>query len=126
MPKVAIIRGREVASYDRYDDYTSYSRIVEHITDWEEVTGEEVKILRQMASVKDFTLIEYVDAPREVINKTVAEYLKEARAEQERQEAYKKKKAAEALERKAKREMKDRAKAEELYKKLKQEFEPQK
>lgn len=126
MPKVAIIRGREVASYDRYDDYTSYNRIVEHITDWEVVTDEEVKILRQMAPVKDFTLIEHVEAPREVINKTVAEYLKEARAEQERQEAYKKKKAAEALERKAKREMKDRAKAEELYKKLKQEFEPQK
>lgn len=122
MPKVAIIKGREVASYDRYDDYTSYQRIVEHITDWEEVTDEEVDILRRMAPMKDFTLVEHVEFPRQVINKTVSEYLADVKAEKARQEAEKKKRADAALQRKLKKEAKDRESKLALFKKLQEEL----
>lgn len=122
MPKVAIIKGREVASYDRYDDYASYYNIVEHITDWEEVTDEEVKILRQVAPFKNFTLIEFVENPKQFIAKTVKEYLADVKAEQERQAAEKKKKEEAALQRKIKKEAKTKESKLALLKKLQEEL----
>lgn len=122
MPKVAIIKGREVGTYDRYDDYTSYIRIVEHITDWEEVTDEEARILRQLAPMKDFTLIEFVEQPREFINKTVSDYLEDVKKLKAEQEAEKKKKADAAIQRKIKKEAKDRDGKLALLKKLQEEL----
>lgn len=42
MPKVMIVRVE--GHYDNYDDYVS--RLVENLSDWEEVTDEELKYLK--------------------------------------------------------------------------------
>ena len=119
--KIAIIKTREY-SRGYGDDYDGYDKIVDSITDWEEVTDAEFKSL-QLASYKfGFSIIEQPTDTKAFIVKTVADYKKLA-AEEERQQAEEKKKREDAaLQRKYKKELRDKASKEKMLVKLADEL----
>lgn len=119
--KIAIIKTREYAlGYG--DEYDGYGKIVDSITDWEEVTDAEYKSL-QLASYKfGFSIIEQPTDTEEFIAKTLADYKKLAADEERKQAEEKKKREDAALQRKYKKELKDKASKEKMLAKLADEL----
>lgn len=114
--KIAII----TTGYEHYDD--DCSRIVESITDWTEVSGEDLKCLKAMESKLQYHVIEQpVDADA-FVKKTVAEYMVYVKAEAKRQALAKEKRDKAALERKMNKGMKDKASKEQMLAKLSEEL----
>lgn len=115
--KIAIIKTREYAlGYG--DEYDGYGKIVDSITNWEEVTDEEFKSL-QLASYKfGFSIIEQPVDTKAFIVKTVADYKKLAAEEDRQREEEKRKREEAALQRKYKKELKDKASKEKMLAKL--------
>lgn len=115
MPKIAIIRveGR----YTHYDDYDS---VIESISDWADVSNEEVKLLRRWLD-SNYRVLEFV--PTERIPLLVKECLELSRKKEEAEIA---KKAA-AAKKQLERDLKKKAKAEEqerlLLEELKRKYE---
>lgn len=84
--RVAIIRVYGAIGYDSYGDYSSTSNIVQHVTEWEEITDAEFYELQSAlnhASTGDyrFILIEQMD--NIFMSKTVADYRKHLKRQEE-------------------------------------------
>jgi hypothetical protein len=113
--KIAIITTREFYTGDYGDEY---NKVVDSITDWEEVTHDEYIALSSAAPRLGFHLIEQPTDTRAFVARTVADYLVFAKAEAIREEAEKQKRADAALERKFKKDLKDKASKEKMLEKL--------
>ena len=117
--KIAILLSREFYTGD-YDDY--YHKIIDSITDWEEVSEEDYKTLQLASYTTGFQIIERPVNTPAFIAKTVADYLVAAKAAILKAEEEKKKKAEAAQERKFKKELKDRESKLKMFKKLQEEL----
>jgi hypothetical protein len=124
MKKIAIIRVYGHMTYDSYNDYSSASSVVQHVTDWQEITDEEFWELQaalKHASTGDYqyVMIEQMDSIFSA--KTVKDYQAHIRSIEERrrkeQEAYALK-AAEAKERRELKKLEKMAKDREKFKKM--------
>lgn len=115
--KIAIITTRD---YTRGygDDYDDYGKIIESITDWEEVSDDDFKTLQYAASRLNFAILEQPTDTKKFIAKSIADYTAIAKAEAERAAEEKKKRDEAALQRKFKKELKDKASKEAMLKKL--------
>lgn len=119
MHKVAIVK-----SYG-YDGY-SLSGLAQNISEWEEISDEDFKLLKQAQATsygdKAFTIIEFKENQKEFIATTVAGRLKQIKAEQAKQAAAQAKRDAEELKRKEaariKKESADKKKLEKMLKDL--------
>lgn len=119
--KIAIITTRDINIPD-YDGYDSTVTIAQSITDWEEVTDDEFKMLQQASWRVGFKIIERpIDTPK-YIAKTIADYKAIAAAEEAKVAEEKAKREAAALERKFKKELKDKASKEKMLAKLSEEL----
>lgn len=119
--KIAIIKTREFENYSDYDNY-SMQKIVESITDWEEVSDEDFKTLQFALPRIGCTMLERPVDEKVFIAKTISDYKVYAKAEEARAAEEKKKKEAVALEKKFKKELKDKASKEAMLKKLADEL----
>jgi len=117
--KIAIITSREYYSGE-YDE--DYHKIVDSITDWEEVSDEDFKLLQYASPRLGFSIIERPIDARKFIAKTIADYKAIALAEEEREAKEKKERADAALARKFKKELKDRESKIKMFNKLKEEL----
>lgn len=114
--KIAIIRTRTFENYSDYDSY-SIQRIVESITDWEEVSDEDYKMLISAAGRLGFQVLEQPIDTKKFIGKTIADYKAFVQEEKrQREEA--------ALQRKFKKELKDQRSKEKMLQKLVAELGP--
>lgn len=117
--KIAII----TTGYQCVDQYgDDYRRVVESITDWEEVSDEDFKCLKSMEGRLEFAVIERPVDTRSFVKKTVADYKAYAKAEEKRLEEEKRKREEKARERKFKKELKDKESKKALLEKLKAEL----
>lgn len=122
MHKIAIIKTREFNDYSDYDSY-SVKKIVESITDWEEVSDEDFKTLQFALPRIGCLMIERPVDEKQFIAKTIADYTAYAKAEEARMAEEKRIREEAALQRKLKKELKDTKTKKALYEKLKEEFE---
>jgi len=114
--KIAIIKTRTFENYSDYDSY-SIQRIVESITDWEEVSDEDYKMLISAAGRLGFQVLEQPIDTKKFIGKTIADYKAFVQEEKrQREEA--------ALQRKFKKELKDQQSKEKMLQKLVAELGP--
>lgn len=126
--KIAVVRVYGGINYDSYGDYSSSSNIVQHVTDWEEVTEDEFNELHRAlahASTGDyrFMLIEQMDSI--FMSKTVADYRKHLKKQEEMRalaEAERLLKAEEAKLKREKKKLEKLAKDKENFKKLASEM----
>lgn len=119
--KIAIIKSRTFENYSDYDSY-SIQRIVESITDWEEVSDEEYQMLTSAANRSGYQVLEQPVDAKKFIAKTIAEYKAFVQAENARMAEEKRIRAEEALQRKFKKELKDKASKEKMLAKLSEEL----
>jgi len=117
--KIAIITTRDCC-YNDYDD--EYSKIIDSITDWEDVSDEEFQTLKFASSRLGFALLERPSDMKKFIAKTITDYMAIAKAEAERAEVEKKKREEAALQRKFKKDFKDKASKEKMLARLSQEL----
>ena len=119
MPKICLIKPAEV--YFNYDDC---SKIIDKISDWEEVSIEELNLLKRFVSKYNYVIIEYVEKQRDLIDKGIKAALEEARIEdekeKERKESAEKKKLERELKKRAKDEKAEKALLEQLEKKYRE------
>jgi len=122
--KIAIITTRD---YTRGygDDYDDYGKIIESITDWEEVSDEDFKTLTYASSRLGFSLLERPVDTKKFIAKSIADYTAIAKAEEIRAAEEKKAREEAALQRKFKKELKDKVSKEKMLKKLIEELGPE-
>jgi hypothetical protein len=122
--KIAIITTRD---YTRGygDDYDDYGKIIESITDWEEVSDEDYKTLQYAAPRLNFAIIEQPSDTKKFIAKSIADYTAIAKAEAIRDAEEKQKRADAALARKFKKELKDKESKLKMLKKLQEELGPE-
>ena len=115
--KIAII----VSGYS-YNHNDDYSRVVESITDWTEVSDSDFKLLKESSGRRGFDIIEQpVDTPG-FIRTTVAEEIELARQEAEKKEKEKKARDAKVQAKKHVQALKDQASKLALFEKLKAEL----
>ena len=117
--KIAIITSRDRVTGD-YDEY--HSKIIESITDWEEVTDEEFMSLQSSSYRMGFTVLEQPTEIRKFIAKTVADYKKLVKEENAQREKDRLEREAAALKRKIKKELKDKVSKEKMLEKLSEEL----
>jgi len=117
--KIAIITTRDCC-YNDYDD--EYSKIIDSITDWEDVSDEEFQTLKFASSRLGFALLERPSDMKKFIAKTITDYMAIAKAEAERAEVEKKKREEAALQRKFKKDFNDKASKEKMLARLSQEL----
>ena len=122
--KIAIITSRD---YTRGygDDYDDYGKIIDSITNWEEVSDEDYKTLTYAAHRLNFKIIEQPTDTKAFIAKSIADYTAIAKAEAIRDAEEKQKRADAALARKFKKELKDTASKKKMLAKLIQELGPE-
>ena len=122
--KIAIITTRD---YTRGygDDYDDYGKIIESITDWEEVSDEDYKTLQYAAPRLNFAIIEQPTDTKKFIAKSIADYTAISKAEAIREAEEKQKRADAALARKFKKELKDKDSKIKMLKKLQEELGPE-
>jgi hypothetical protein len=117
--KIAIITTRD-GSYDSYNE--EYIKIIDSITDWEDVSDEEFRTLQFASSKLGFKLIERpADMPK-FIAKTIKDYKAISKAEEERAAEEKKNREEAALQRKFKKDLKDKVSKEKMLNKLAEEL----
>lgn len=117
MHKIALL---EITRYEYYEDY---EKIISAISEWEEVTTEELKLLKDYYNKNGgYTLVEFVENQRKKIDFAVKAQLEYIRKETERQEAEKKLKAEAAVARKYKLQEKKLEEKKQLLEQLKQEL----
>lgn len=101
--------------YDhRYYDYDSSIELINHITDWEEVTDDELRLLKRFADIKNYVVVKCVENQRSIIERGIKTVLEEIRIEEQRQQELKQIQE----QKKQQRLLKKRAKDEEAEKKL--------
>lgn len=119
MPKVAILK-----TVDRIiDDYCT-QEVISSITEWQEVTNEDLILLkRYMTTINyGYVLIEFPDQEK-TVKFCVKACLEKARDIEEKQRKDKEDKEKAALARKEKKEKKDLESKRKLLEQLKQELE---
>lgn len=117
MPKIALLKIVPNFYYENYEG------IITAISEWEEVTNEELSLLRDFYNKNgDYTIVEFVENQREKIDFAVKAQLEYARKDAERKEAEKKAKAEKALARKHKLDEKKKEEKKQLLEQLKKEF----
>lgn len=116
--KIAIITSREV--YYGYDE--DQVKIVDSITDWEEVSDEDYKTLNFAAGRLGFVLIEQPIDTKQFVAKTITQYKAIAEAEVKKAAAEKVKREQAALERKFKKELKTKESKLAMLKQLQAEL----
>jgi predicted ATP-dependent endonuclease of OLD family len=121
--KIAIITTRD---YTRGygDDYDDYGKIIESITDWQEVSDEDFKTLQYAAPRLNFAIVEQPTDTKKFIAKSIADYTAIAKAEAIRDAEEKQKRADAALARKFKKELKDKDSKIKMLKRLQEELGP--
>lgn len=117
--KIAIIKTRDIYTGDYGEDF---ERIVQSITEWEEVTDDEFKTLTFAAPRLGFHILEQPMQVREFVDLTISQYKALAKKEEADAAAEKKRRADAALERKFKKELKDVESKRALLKKLQEEL----
>ena len=121
MPKIALIKVDI-----QYGAYGGKSEIIGSISDWEEVTREELKLLKEYFErnyyQKEIVVIEFVENQRETINLAVKAQLEYIKKEEEKRLTEKKAKEEKALARKFKLDQKKLEDKKKLLEQLKQEF----
>lgn len=120
--KIAIIISRYSTPRGYGDDYYDYEKIIESITDWEEISDEDYKTLQYAASRLNFAIIEQPTDTKKFITKSIADYIAIAKAEALREAEEKKKREEAAFARKFKKELKDRVSKEKMLAKLSEEL----
>jgi len=119
--KIAIITNRIlITDYNDYEDTTQ--KIIDSITEWEEVTEAEFQDLLRASSKMGFTVMEQPRLPSEFIAKTIADFKKIVAAQKKKEEAAEKERKAKALARKQKKEAKTKQEKRELLAKLQAEL----
>ncbi len=120
--KIAIITTKDV--YSNYGD--DCNTIINNITEWTEVSEADFALLQKAAYKmpygQQFVILEQPIDTKAFVAKTIADYIKLSKEEEAREEAAKKKRAADALARKHKKELKDRESKLALLKQLQEEF----
>lgn len=127
MHKIAILRVDETDRND-YDNHTdSYRKIVDSITEWTDVTHEELQALKlyrdsqRYSTANRFILLEFVPDQKGFVATSVAQYLAQAQAAKKKTDAIaaKTKKEAEvrAAKAKEKADLKEKQQLEKLLKK---------
>lgn len=117
MPKVALLKIFPNGYYENYEE------IIQAITEWEEVTTEELKLLNDYFNNNGgYTVVEFVDNQREKIDFAVKAQLEIIRNENERREQEKVLKAQKALAKKHKLDQKKLEEKKQLLEQLKAEL----
>ncbi len=124
MRKIAIIKTREFSDYHDYDSYCSH-KIIDSITDWDEVEEEDYKVLVTMGPRLGFAILERPLDTSGFIAKTISDYKSMVRAEEKRVAEEKQAREDAALARKMKKELKDKSSKEKMLKKLVDELGPE-
>lgn len=119
--KIAIITTRD-STRGYGDDYDDYGKIIDSITDWEEVSDEDYKTLVYASARLNFKIIEQPTDTKAFIAKSIADYTAIAKAEAIRAAEEKKKREDAALARKFKKELKDKDSKLKMLKKLQEEL----
>ena len=116
--KIAILSIRNVEYNYNYDDYGDIL-IANSITDWEEVSDEDFKLLKSAETRSGtFRVIEQIIDQETFIAKTIEDYRRFARSEADKAAAQQRKREEEALNRKYKKELKDKVSKEKMLVKL--------
>jgi len=119
--KIAII----ITKYSYADQYGDDDyRIIDSITNWEEVSDQEFKSLKAMENKLGYHVIEQPADTSAFVKKTVSDYKAYVQAEEKRLAEEKEKRDKAALERKLKKEMKDTKSKSELLARLVKELGP--
>lgn len=121
--KIAIIKTRTFENYSEYDSY-SIQRIVESITDWEEVSDDDYNLLVSASSRSGYQVLEQPTDTKKFIGKTISDYKKFVEEENARLAEEKKQREEAALQRKFKKELKDQKSKEKMLQKLVAELGP--
>ena len=117
MPKIALVKLYPSGYYENYEEF------ITAISEWEEVTTEELKLMKDFYSRNGgYTIIEFVDNQKEKIEFAVKSQLEYIRKEEERKEIEEREKAAKSLARKHKRDEKKREEKKQLLEQLKKEL----
>lgn len=117
MPKIALLKIIPSSYYENFEE------VIAAISEWEEVTSEELKLMRAFyAANGGYTIVEFVDNQREKIDFAVKAQLKFIKEEEIKKQKEKEEKAAKALARKHKLEQKKLEEKKKLLEKLKQEL----
>lgn len=121
MPKIALIKTRELNDYD-----TFFERIINSITEWEEVTNVELKLLKDYfnrnSTHERILVVEFVENQRETIDLTVKAQLEYIKKEEEKRLAEKKAKEEKARTRKLKLDQKKLEDKKKLLEQLRKEL----
>ena len=116
--KIAILSIRNVEYNYNYDDYGNIL-ITNSITDWEEVSDEDFKLLKSAETRSGtFRVIEQIIDQETFIAKTIEDYRRFAQSEADKAAAQQRKREEEALNRKYKKELKDKVSKEKMLVKL--------
>lgn len=111
------------SSFSEYDEYdTNHYRIISSISNWEEVTDEEYKLLAQGQSTLNYRIFEQPVDTKKFIIETVAQCKEMCLKAKERELAESKQRAEEALKRKQKKEETAKANKLKLFKRLQAEL----
>lgn len=119
--KIAIIT-TGFRDYDQCSD--SYERVVDSITDWDEVSDDDFKVLVAMQDKLEYRVIERPRFTDAFVRKTVASYKEYVLAEERRLTEEKEQRAKAAADRKLKKELKDKKSKTDLLAKLVAELGP--
>ena len=112
MREIAICTVRELYNYD------DYTKIIDSITDWTEVTDEEYNLLVKFSNNYNWSVIERLDKKPNFVLNTVKAALEEVRREEERRRVEKEKADKRKQERLLKKKAKDEAAEKELLEQL--------
>ncbi len=112
MREIAIITTKSVEYYD------DYSKIVDSITDWSEVSDEDYKLLVHFSNKYEWMVIERLDKKPGFLLSSVKAALDEVKLEEERQRLAKEEVDRKKQERLLKKKAKDEAAEKKLLEQL--------
>lgn len=122
MPKIALIKSSCKYNYE----YDYNEKVAENISEWEEVSEEEFKLLTSYFyknyNSKNIVVIEFVENQRETIDLAVKAQLEYIKKEEEKRLAEKKAKEEKALARKLKLDQKKLEDKKKLLEQLRKEL----
>lgn len=90
--------------HEEYRSYDSPDVIVDSISEWEEVTSDELSLLKNYFMCYDYRIIEKFPIQKDIIRQGIRVALQEAQEEKRKQDEANAKKASAALARKQTRE----------------------
>lgn len=120
MKKVALIEVTNII----YDSYAVTDEVINAISEWQEVSDEDYKLLKDYVNrTNKFEIVVFVENQKETIEFSVKSQLEHIRKEKEVEDKAKAEKERKKLEAKFRRDLKLKAEREKLFKELQQEFE---